>query len=93
MVNGSTPPTAATTAWPSTACTASPPWLDLVGFIDIGGRAPRDIALTPDGAFLLAASQDDHFIRALRIDPSTGLAQAQGDPHPLASPACLCPLP
>ncbi|CUI27805.1 lactonase family protein [Achromobacter sp. 2789STDY5608621] len=69
------------------------PWLDLVGFIDIGGRAPRDIALTPDGAFLLAASQDDHFIRALRIDPSTGLAQAQGDPHLLASPACLCPLP
>lgn len=69
------------------------PWLDLVGFIGVGGRAPRDIALTPDGAFLLAASQDDHFIRALRIDPSTGLAQAQGDPHPLTSPACLCPLP
>ncbi|GAB1837542.1 lactonase family protein [Achromobacter xylosoxidans] len=69
------------------------PWLEPVGFIDVGGRAPRDIALTPDGAFLLVASQDDHFIRAWRIDPATGLAHAQGQPYPLASPACLCPLP
>ncbi|MBB1629135.1 lactonase family protein [Achromobacter sp. UMC71] len=69
------------------------PWLDLIGFIAVGGRAPRDIALTPDGAFLLVASQDDHFIRALRLDPATGLACAQGEPYPLASPACLCPLP
>lgn len=69
------------------------PWLEPVGFIDVGGRAPRDIALTPDGAFLLVASQDDHFIRAWRIDPATGMAHAQGEPYPLASPACLCPLP
>ncbi len=71
----------------------SAPWLDLAGFIAVGGRAPRDIALTPDGTFLLVASQDDHFIRALRLDPATGLARALGEPHPLASPACLCPLP
>jgi 6-phosphogluconolactonase len=73
----------------------SAPWLEPLGFIPVGGRTPRDMVLTPDGAFLLVASQDDHFIRALQLDLQTGLPQeqAQGQPFRLHSPACLCPLP
>lgn len=69
------------------------PWLEPLGFIAVGGRTPRDIAFTPDGEFLLLAAQDDHLLRAVRIDPATGLAQSHGAPYPLRSPACLCPLP
>ena len=46
------------------------PWLEPLGHFPAGGRTPRDIAFTPDGAFLLIASQDDHLIRALRIGPN-----------------------
>ncbi|MCG2599861.1 lactonase family protein [Achromobacter insuavis] len=69
------------------------PWLEPLGFIAVGGRTPRDIAFTPDGEFLLLAAQDDHLLRAVRIDPATGLTRSHGAPHPLRSPACLCPLP
>lgn len=71
----------------------SPSRLDPIGWISVGGRAPRDITVTPDGTFLLVASQDDHFLRALRIDPATGMPESAGAPHPLRSPACLCILP
>lgn len=69
------------------------PWLEPLGFIPVGGRTPRDMTFTPDGAFLLVASQDDHFIRAMQLDLRTGLPQAQGQPFRLHSPACLCLLP
>ena len=54
------------------------PWLEPLGHFPAGGRTPRDIAFTPDGAFLLIASQDDHLIRALRIDPVTGMPERAG---------------
>ena len=68
------------------------PWLEPLGHFPAGGRTPRDIAFTPDGAFLLIASQDDHLIRALRIDPVTGMPERAGASFALRSPVSLCPL-
>ena len=67
------------------------PWLEPLGHFPAGGRTPRDIAFTPDGAFLLIASQDDHLIRALRIDPVTGMPERAGASFALRSPVSLCP--
>lgn len=65
--------------------------LQAMGWWPAGGRTPRDIAVTPDGAFLLAASQDDAWVRVFRIDPHTGtLHMLAGGSHRLQSPACLC---
>lgn len=58
---------------------------------DAGGRTPRDIALTPDGRFLLAALQDDDRIVVHAVGAEGELRA--GASLDLASPACLCPLP
>jgi 6-phosphogluconolactonase len=58
-----------------------------------GGRTPRDIALTPDGAFLLAASQDDHAIAVFAVDAATGALTAPDHRLTLNSPVCLCFIP
>ncbi len=58
-----------------------------------GGRTPRDIAVTPDGAFLLAASQDEHVITVFAIDANTGGLRETGQRLTLKSPVCLCFIP
>jgi 6-phosphogluconolactonase len=58
-----------------------------------GGRTPRDIALTPDGAFLLAASQDEHSIAVFAVDAATGALTATDHRLALKSPVCLCFIP
>jgi 6-phosphogluconolactonase len=60
-----------------------------IGTWPAGGRTPRDIALTPDGAFLLAASQDDHAIAVFAIDQATGALIATDHRLKLMSPVCL----
>lgn len=67
--------------------------LEATGWSPAGGRTPRDFALTPDGAFLLAASQDDARIRAFRVDPQTGALSDTGRDLRLQSPVCLCFIP
>jgi len=67
--------------------------LEPLGSWPAGGRTPRDIALTPDGAFLLAASQDDHVIAVFAIDGATGALTATGHRLSLKSPVCLCFIP
>ncbi|WP_432262541.1 lactonase family protein [Cupriavidus sp. TMH.W2] len=63
------------------------------GWWPAGGRTPRDFVLTPDGAFLLAAAQDDALIRIFRVDARTGALTHAGRDYRLQSPACLCLLP
>ena len=58
-----------------------------------GGRTPRDFAVTPDGAFLLAASQDEHVITVFAIDAATGGLRETGERLELKSPVCLCFIP
>jgi 6-phosphogluconolactonase len=63
------------------------------GSFPTAGRTPRDIALTPDGAFLLAASQDEHGIEVFAVDTATGVLTATGHRSTPKSPVCLCFIP
>jgi 6-phosphogluconolactonase len=67
--------------------------LQPIGTWACGGRSPRDFALTPDGAFLLAASQDDHGIAVFAVDPDSGALTATDHRLTLKSPVCLCFIP
>ena len=68
------------------------PWLEPLGHFPAGGRTPRDIAFTPDGAFLLIASQDDHLIRAhCASTPSPACPNAPARPSRCARPSACAP--
>lgn len=59
-----------------------------IGTWPLGGRCPRDLAVSPDGRYLLAASQDDGFIRVFSIDETTGELAFTG--HDYAIPSAVC---
>ena len=50
--------------------------LEPVGHEPTGGRTPRNFALDPSGALLLAANQNSDTIVTFRVDPATGLLRA-----------------
>lgn len=65
--------------------------LTLQACVPVHGRSPRDIALTPDEQYLLAANQDSHSVTVFSVD-----AQAEGanllsfvGEHRVPSPVCL----
>lgn len=60
-----------------------------VGTWALGGRTPRDLAVSPDGRYLLVASQDDGFIRVFSIDPQTGELTFTGQDYAIPSAACI----
>lgn len=60
-----------------------------IGSWAVQGRTPRDLRVSPDGKFLLAASQDDGFIRVLSIDPQTGALTDTGHTHAIPSAVCI----
>ncbi|RFU49764.1 lactonase family protein [Paraburkholderia sp. DHOC27] len=60
-----------------------------IGTWTIGGRTPRDLAISPDGRYLLAASQDDGFIRVFSIDQQTGGLTDTGYNFPIPTAVCL----
>jgi len=53
------------------------------------GKTPRGFVLSPDGRFLLVASQDEDTVQTYRIDPKTGRAAAVGTPVKVGTPICL----
>jgi 6-phosphogluconolactonase len=53
------------------------------------GRVPRNFVFSPDGRFLLVASQDDDTVQAYRVDARSGLLTAVGDPLKVPTPICL----
>ncbi|MEK9772906.1 MAG: lactonase family protein [Opitutae bacterium] len=56
----------------------------------IRGAFPRNINLSPDGNWLLAAGQDSHTLSAHRIDPKTGkLTFQRGAVAHVPNPICL----
>lgn len=59
-----------------------------IGTWALGGRTPRDHAISPDGRYLLAASQNDGFIRVFSIDPASGELTFSG--HDYAIPTAVC---
>ncbi|QGZ66197.1 lactonase family protein [Paraburkholderia acidisoli] len=60
-----------------------------IGTWAVEGRTPRDLRVSPDGTFLLAASQDDGFIRVFSIDPQTGALSDTGHTHAIPSAVCI----
>lgn len=60
-----------------------------IGTWSLGGRTPRDLAVSPDGRYLLAASQDEGFIRVFSIDAQTGELTFTGHDFPIPNAVCL----
>jgi 6-phosphogluconolactonase len=60
-----------------------------IGIWPLDGRTPRDVAVSPDGRYLLAASQDDAFIRVFAIDQQSGELRPTGTDYPIHSAVCL----
>jgi 6-phosphogluconolactonase len=60
-----------------------------IGTWSLGGRTPRDLAVSLDGRYLLAASQDDAFIRVFSVNTRTGELTFTGYDHPIPSAVCL----
>ncbi|WP_250518726.1 lactonase family protein [Caballeronia sp. ATUFL_M1_KS5A] len=63
--------------------------LEPIGTWAVGGRTPRDIRVSSDGRFLLAATQDDGFIRVFSIDEQTGALTDTGHTHAVPSAVCM----
>ena len=53
------------------------------------GKVPRGFVLSPDGRFMLVASQDDNTIQSYRVDAKTGMLTAVGEAVKAGSPICL----
>lgn len=74
------PDTIAVFAWDGDAAT-------LIGEVPTGGTWPRHLALIGD--HLYVANERSHTVTVFRIDPDTGLPQAQGEPIGEPSPTCV----
>jgi 6-phosphogluconolactonase len=59
------------------------------GRVSTKGRTPRNFAIDPTGAFLLAANQDSGNIVVFRIDPSTGALTPTGGEEKVAAPVSI----
>jgi 6-phosphogluconolactonase len=60
-----------------------------IGHTSTGGRTPRNFAVDPQGAFLLAANQNSGTIVTLRIDPQSGIPQPTGIVANIPTPVCV----
>lgn len=63
--------------------------LSLRGHQAAGGKTPRSIAISPDGKFLLSASQGSGLISIFRLNKGTGLPEETGLSTAVPSPVCL----
>jgi 6-phosphogluconolactonase len=54
-----------------------------------GGKIPRGFTLSPDGKFLLAASQNSDRLNAFSIDPKSGALKQIGMGLAVGSPVCV----
>ena len=66
--------------------------LEPVGHESTQGRTPRNFALDPSGALLLAANQDSGTIVTFHVDAATGLLQPTGHVAAVPSPVCVVPV-
>ncbi len=72
--------TVATFAWDGTTAT-------LISEVATGGVWPRHLVRLGD--YLYVANQESHTVTTFRIEPATGIPQAQGEPTAESSPTCL----
>jgi 6-phosphogluconolactonase len=67
--------------------------LSLIGIEPSRGKGPQNLAITPDGAWLLCANMPGNNLAVFRIDPRTGRLRAAGEPVHQTSPSCIMFLP
>jgi 6-phosphogluconolactonase len=60
-----------------------------VGRVSTKGRTPRNFAIDPTGAFLLAANEDSGNIVVFRIDAVTGALTPTGQVEEVVAPVCV----
>ncbi len=60
-----------------------------VEIVPSGGKGPRDFALSPDGAWLVAAHQESNSLTAFRVDPDTGRLSRVDTSTQLSAPVCV----
>lgn len=63
--------------------------VELRQVIPTGGRWPRDLAITPDGQWLIAANQQSNDLTVFRINPLDGVLERCSEHWPIVAPACV----
>ena len=63
--------------------------LTLKGFIESGGKGPRDFSIDPTDSFILIANGNSDNVTVYKRDKNTGLAIGKGVQTSLPSPVCL----
>ena len=81
--------TAGSTTWRPSSVDATSGKLTPTGWTPTQGKTPRNFAIDPNGAFLLAANQDSNSIVTFHINPTNGDLTLTGAVTDLASPVCL----
>lgn len=61
----------------------------LIQVVPTGGRWPRDLAITPDGRWLIVANQHAGELAVLPINPDTGELGRCSERWPIIAPACV----
>ena len=67
--------------------------LSLIAIEPSLGKGPQNLAVTPDGAWLLCANLPGNNVAVFRIDPKTGRLTTVGQPVKQPSPSCIVLLP
>ncbi|OWK41096.1 lactonase family protein [Fimbriiglobus ruber] len=67
--------------------------LSLVAIEPSLGKGPQNLAITPDGAWLLCANMPGNNVAVFRIDAGTGRLKPTGEPVSQPSPSCIMLLP
>ncbi len=57
------------------------------------GKGPQNLAITPDGAWLLCANLPGNNVAVFKIDAKTGGLKSSGEPLKQPSPSCIMLLP
>jgi 6-phosphogluconolactonase len=63
--------------------------LTLIGIEPSLGNGPQNLAITPDGAWLLCANMPGNNLAVFRIDQTTGALKPIGEPVKMKSPSCI----
>lgn len=67
--------------------------LSLIGIEPSLGKGPQNLAITPDGVWLLCANLPGSSVAVFRIDAKTGKLTSAGEPVKQPNPSCIMLLP
>lgn len=63
--------------------------MSLLQIVPVGGRSPRDFALSPEGDWLVAANQDSNSLTVFRVSDETGRLSASRSTAVISMPVCV----